>query len=150
MPVHSIYSVYHQLLFSPSCNSQFSSLPLSSLLCNSTVLLYSSLPAFLYSHFLSPSHPSLSPTPPHSSFPLFLLPLPITPPHHPRLYNIRITAAIAHAFHSQLPPPSPSLSANRVSLLAGSLEEVRRVMGLSNSPTRRQAYTAYACFLCVS
>lgn len=91
------------------------------------------LPSSTLTSSLSSSHPSLIPS--HCPFPLFL-PLPLAPPQLPRLCNIVLS-------EPSPPPILQSLSANWVSLMAGSTGEVRRLMGLSNSPTRRQAHAAY-------
>lgn len=119
-----------------------------SILCNLTVLLYFSFPAFPNSHFLSLYHIRLSPTLSlalaHCSFPFFLFP-------SRRLicqgYIIFVLLLLG-----QTPSPSPSTQPlSQSSVTTGrSMEEVRRVMGLSNSPTWRQAYTSYVCvFFCV-
>ena len=141
--VGPIYPLY-KTIFIKICWLTF-----SSLLCNFTVLLYF-VPFLPFSTLTS----SLSITSVSLSLSLLFppLPLPLTPPHLPRLYNIRITAAGAAA-SSLLPPlPSPphAQPLSQSSVTTGrSMEEVRRVMGLSNSPTRRQARTAYGCVFCM-
>lgn len=111
--------------------------------CTLLSLPFSTLTSSLHHIVLSQQLPLTAPSPSSS----FLFPSP-----HLIIqgYIIFVLLLLEHtpSTHNS-PPPSRSLSANRVSLLAGSLEEVRRVMGLSNSPTRRQAYTAYVCVFCV-
>ena len=94
--VGPIYPLY-KTIFIKICWLTF-----SSLLCNFTVLLYF-VPFLPFSTLTS----SLSITSVSLSLSLLFppLPLPLTPPHLPRLYNIRITAAGAAA-SSLLPPPS--------------------------------------------
>lgn len=98
---------------------------------------YPSCPHFLpLSHYILPSSPNLAST----IFPLLL-------PHLLRLYKPCIVPAWANV---STPPSLHSSPIQSSTATGSSREEVRRVMGLSNSPTQWQVLLLNTTWVCYS